>query len=56
MLRKLNLKMIGWIGGLTLALLVGILVKQAYFTDKCERYMTIGGKSNPCQCTQRIER
>jgi hypothetical protein len=57
MLNKLNLKFVGIIAGTVLFVLAGFFIRQTYFGDKaCHKYMTVGGKDNPCQCTQRIER
>ncbi len=55
MFSKLNLKFIVILGGVLLLVAAIFFIRQSSADEKTCK-VTVGGKQNPCQCTQRLER
>ena len=55
MFKKINIKILAIIEAVALAALVILFVTQSSTSEKTCK-VTIGGKNNPCKCTERLER
>lgn len=55
-MRWLSFRVMGFVVLLTVAVTASVYAVTAARREPQQRFMNVGGVSNPCTCTQRLER